>query len=443
MAEGIPSLVPVPATAFSHEAGGRRVAGLIADYFDNNSLSGKPLVTRGERSIDVNWWEGTPFRGMRADTFSVRWSGTLTVPQAGRFALGIRVFGEARVFLDDSLVAQASDLHNVATGYRWVTLRGPHPLRVEYRDLRSVASVQLVWTAPEANLLQEATAACRQADAVVLVLGLSPRLEGEEMDVKVPGFLGGDRLDLELPRPQKELLKEVAAAGKPIVLVLLNGSAVAVNEAARSVPAIVEAWYPGQAGGTAIADVLFGNTNPAGRLPVTFYRSIDQLPPFRDYAMKGRTYKYFTGTPLFPFGHGLSYTMFRYDNLRLPARVKAGEQVTVTATVTNAGSMRGDEVVQLYVTARNTSVPVPIRALAGFRRITLQPGKRQTVSFVLEPRQLSILDTKMKRVIEPGVFGISVGGKQPGFTGTADASTTEVVSGTFEVEGTASLTEGR
>lgn len=443
VAEGIPSLVPVPATAFSHEAGGRRVAGLIADYFDNNSLSGKPLVTRGERSIDVNWWEGTPFRGMRADTFSVRWSGTLTVPQAGRFALGIRVFGEARVFLDDSLVAQASDLHNVATGYRWVTLRGPHPLRVEYRDLRSVASVQLVWTAPEANLLQEATAACRQADAVVLVLGLSPRLEGEEMDVKVPGFLGGDRLDLELPRPQKELLKEVAAAGKPIVLVLLNGSAVAVNEAARSVPAIVEAWYPGQAGGTAIADVLFGNTNPAGRLPVTFYRSIDQLPPFRDYAMKGRTYKYFTGTPLFPFGHGLSYTMFRYDNLRLPARVKAGEQVTVTATVTNAGSMRGDEVVQLYVTARNTSVPVPIRALAGFRRITLQPGKRQTVSFVLEPRQLSILDTKMKRVIEPGVFGISVGGKQPGFTGTADASTTEVVSGTFEVVGTASLTEGR
>jgi beta-glucosidase len=443
VAEGLPSLEAVPASALSHQENGVRAPGLKAEYFGNNGFVGAPVRTRVDRSVDFNWWEGAPLKGMRADSFSVRWSGILTVPSPGRCALGIRVFGDVRVFLNDSLALQASDLHNVSTAWKWVTPGGPIPLRIEYRDLRAIASVQLVWTPPDPDLLQKALEAARRADAVVMVLGLSPRLEGEEMEVKVPGFEGGDRLDLEIPRPQNELLRHVAATGKPLVVVLLNGSAVAVNDAARSAGAIVEAWYPGQAGGTAIADVLFGNTSPAGRLPVTFYQSVDQLPPFRDYAMKGRTYRYFTGTPLFPFGHGLSYTMFRYDHLQLPARVKAGEPVTVTATVTNAGKRAGDEVVQLYLTARNASVPVPIRALEGFRRITLKAGEKQSVSFVVQPRQLSVLDRTMKRVIEPGVFGVSVGGKQPGFSGLADASTTEVVSGTFEVEGTMSLGEGR
>ena len=230
-------------------------------------------------------------------------------------------------------------------------------------------------------------------------------------------------------------MRAVVETGTPTVLVLLNGSALAVNWADAHVPAIVEAWYPGQAAGTAIADVLFGDYNPGGRLPVTFYKSTDQLPPFEDYSMKERTYKYFTGSPLYPFGHGLSYTTFAYKNLNVPKSVKAGEPVKVSITVTNTGSRAGDEVVQLYVTDRKASVPVPIRKLVGFRRVSLKPGASRQVSFTIDPRELSLISDDTRRVIEPGVFDLSVGGKQPGFTGTADVPTTKVLTGHFTVTG--------
>ncbi len=225
------------------------------------------------------------------------------------------------------------------------------------------------------------------------------------------------------------------AAGKPVVLVLLNGSALAIPWAAEKVPAILEAWYPGQAAGTAIADVLFGDYNPAGRLPVTFYRSVAQLPPFDDYDMKGRTYRYFEGDALFPFGHGLSYTTFRYRNLTLPHRVRAGEDVQISVEVENVGPVAGEEVVQLYVTDLEASAPVPIRSLQGLERVFLRPGERQTVSFTLTPRQLSLIDPEWERVLEPGEFEVTVGGKQPGFSGLADAATTGVVTGGFRVVG--------
>jgi beta-glucosidase len=275
----------------------------------------------------------------------------------------------------------------------------------------------------------------RKADVAVLFLGLSPRLEGEEMQVQLPGFAGGDRLAIDLPKVQEDLMRAVVETGTPTVLVLLNGSALAVNWADAHVPAIVEAWYPGQAAGTAIADVLFGDYNPGGRLPVTFYKSTDQLPPFEDYSMKERTYKYFTGSPLYPFGHGLSYTTFAYRNLNVPRSVKAGEPVKVSITVTNTGSRAGDEVVQLYVTDRKASVPVPIRKLVGFRRVSLKPGASRQVSFTIDPRELSLISDDTRRVIEPGVFDLSVGGKQPGFTGTADVPTTKVLTGHFTVTG--------
>ncbi len=438
VAPGVPSLETVPPSAFA----GRR---LTAEYYANHGFAGKPFAARTERSVNVNWWENPPLKGMRADSFSVRWSGRLRCPRTGRYALGVRAGGQGRLFLNDSLLVEAVDFHSVGTEWKWVDLRADSVLRirVEYLNLRPNATVQLAWAPPAPALLDDALAAARGADAVVMMLGLSPRLEGEEMDVHVPGFLGGDRTDLDLPRPQEDLLRQIAALGKPVVVVLLNGSALAVNSAARTVPAVIEAWYAGQAAGTAIAEVLFGDVNPAGRLPVTFYASVEQLPPFDDYSMKGRTYRYFTGTPLFPFGHGLSYTSFRYDRLRLPARVRAGEKVMVSASVTNTGARKGEEVVQLYLSLRNAPVTVPIRALQGIRRLALAPGERKTVTFELEPRQLSLIDADMKRAVEPGTYAVSVGGKQPGFTGLADAVTTEVVSGTFEVEGRMELSEGR
>jgi beta-glucosidase len=220
------------------------------------------------------------------------------------------------------------------------------------------------------------------------------------------------------------------------VVVLLNGSALSVNWAGENVPAILEAWYPGEEGGSAIADVLFGDYNPGGRLPVTFYKSVDQLPPFEDYNMRGRTYRYFKGDPLYPFGFGLSYTSFKYENLKLSAKsIKAGEGVKVSVDVRNAGDRAGDEVVQLYVTDVVASVPTPIRSLAGIKRIFLKPGEKQTVSFTLGAERMTVIDNKGKRVVEPGEFTVSVGGKQPGFTGRADAKTTSVVTGRFVVTG--------
>ena len=203
---------------------------------------------------------------------------------------------------------------------------------------------------PDLEYESQALEVAQKADVVVMGMGLSPQLEGEEMPVHIDGFAGGDRTDIKLPAVQENLLRKIHALGKPVVLVLNNGSALAVSWAAAHIPAIVEAWYPGQAGGTAVADVLFGDTNPAGRLPVTFYQSVDDLPPFEDYGVDGRTYRYFRGQPLFPFGHGLSYTTFTYDNLQIgPSEVETGGKVVVSVEVTNSGCRPGDEVVQLYI----------------------------------------------------------------------------------------------
>jgi beta-glucosidase len=221
------------------------------------------------------------------------------------------------------------------------------------------------------------------------------------------------------------------------VLVLMNGSAVACTWARDHVPAIVEAWYPGEAGGTALADVLFGDYNPAGRLPVTFYKSVDDLPPFTDYAMKGRTYRYFTGEPLYPFGYGLSYTTFAYRNLHVPTKIKRGQPVTVSVEVENTGSMAGEEVAELYVGMPGGQWPIPIRSLAGFQRVSLKPHEHRTLQFTIAPKHIISIptgDPNSKQVhvvggyLPPPHRTISVGGKQPGFTGPADAVTTSVVS---------------
>jgi beta-glucosidase len=239
-------------------------------------------------------------------------------------------------------------------------------------------------------LEEEAVAAASDADAVILTLGLTPRLEGEEMRVHIDGFDGGDRTRIDLPDVQQQLMERIVALGKPTVLVLLNGSALAVSWADENVPAIVEAWYPGQAAGTAIADVLFGDYNPAGRLPVTFYKSVADLPPFDDYDMAGRTYRFFEGEPLYPFGHGLSYTTFEYSNLRTDTdTIPSDGEITVSLDVTNTGSRSGDEVVQLYVRYPNSDVDRPIKELKGFERISTDPGQTKSVAFKLPARELA------------------------------------------------------
>ena len=253
----------------------------------------------------------------------------------------------------------------------------------------------------------------RQADVVVLVLGLSPRLEGEEGETNLIDK-GGDRRDLGLPGVQEELLREVAAVGKPVVVVLLSGSAVAVNWAQENAPAILATWYAGEEAGTALAEALFGDTSPAGRLPVTFYKSLAQVPPFEEYAMAGRTYRFLSEEPLYPFGFGLSYTRFEYSGLTVsPAAVRAGEGVEISAEVRNVGDRAGDEVVQLYVADVEASVPVPIHQLQGFRRINLQPGESRRVTFTLAPEQMVCYTDDGRPMVEPGRFLVSVGGGQP------------------------------
>jgi beta-glucosidase len=312
---------------------------------------------------------------------------------------------------------------------------------MDYYESKIGAVAKLVWQPPVVNTgspYAEAVNVAKQADTVVLVLGLSSRLEGEEMNVREPGFLGGDRIDIDLPARQQGLLEAVAATGKPVVLVLLSGSALAVNWANEHVAAIVQAWYPGEEGGAAIADTLFGDYNPAGRLPVTFYKSVNQLPSFDNYKMDGRTYRFFKGEPLYPFGHGLSYTRFKYSEFTVSSpRVSPAEKLTVSATVENAGTREGDEVVQLYVTDVEASVRVAIRSLAGVERIHLKPGERRAIKFTIEPRQLAVITDDGRTVVEPGDFKVTIGGKQPGFTGTADAATTSFVEGRFSVTGAA------
>jgi beta-glucosidase len=447
-AEELPSLEPIPASALrppesvpapvSRPRGaGDTDGGLRAEYFANPDLEGEPFAVRTDGGVDFRWWGEAPMPGLVPGQFSVRWTGTLIPPVSGRYALGGKGLGRFQVFVNDSLVAEFSSEHEINT--RWTDFQleagDPQEVRVEYRPRREDGAVQLAWAPPVTGLETEALRVAESADVVVLVLGLSPHLEGEEMRVEVPGFAGGDRVDLGLPAAQERLMEAVVATGKPVVLVLLNGSALGLGWAAEHVPAILEAWYPGQAGGTAVADVLFGDYNPAGRLPVTFYASAHQLPPFHDYDMEGRTYRFFRGEPVFPFGHGLSYSTFTYSALELPAGVRAGEEATLSVELTNEGPRAGEEVVQLYVAHPEAAEDGPVRSLRAFRRVFLEPGERTKVTFTLSPRQMSRVDSRGEIVVEPGWIQVSVGGKQPGFSGAADASTTGVLAGRFQVQG--------
>ena len=431
IAEGMVSYEPVPDTVFSTVVNGQSQSGVTVEYFNNFQYEGKPVRTEIGRNIKAAWGNDVPYPDLVDNQFAVRWSGRITAAESGEYTLRA-AGGFGRLLLDGKPFGGRGGMTP-----QFIALEAgrSYEITVEMADRFGGMNMELQWSMRGRDYTAEAIAAAKTADVALLFLGLSPRLEGEEMPVQVQGFSGGDRVTIDLPKVQEDLMRAVVATGTPTVLVLLNGSAVAVNWADANIPAILEAWYPGQAAGTAIADVLFGDYNPAGRLPVTYYKSVDQIPPFEDYSMKERTYRYFTGTPLYPFGHGLSYTKFAYSKLGIPKSIQSGQPVQISVTVKNSGTRAGDEVVQLYITDRDASVPVPIRKLVGFRRIGLQPGASQRVSFTIEARDLSLITDDSRRVIEPGVFGISVGGKQPGFSGTADAATTRVLTGQFAVTG--------
>jgi beta-glucosidase len=424
---------PIPANALQSNG-----TGLRAEYFNNRELKGEPAVVRTDSGVNFEWGAMSPAPGVVEDNFSVRWTGKLQTPETGKYLIGVSGNGGMRLVIDGQTVIEELTNRRTRSINKEISLEAgrSYDLRLEYfENGNQYSAARLNWSPPSGDrrLREDALEKSRQADAVVMVMGITPSVEGEEMDVKVEGFRGGDRTDIALPKPQDELIKEVQSLGKPVVLVLLGGSALAVNWANDNVPAILDAWYPGEEGGTAIADVLFGDYNPGGRLPVTFYKSVAQLPAFTDYSMVGRTYRYFKGEPLYPFGFGLSYSTFKYDGLRFSSKqIRAGDSVKVSVDVTNSTSRSGDEVVQLYITDVVASVPVPIRALAGTKRVFLKPGEKQTVTFILSPNQMSVVDDGGKRIVERGEFLVSVGGKQPGFVGSADAKTSGVVSGRFD-----------
>jgi beta-glucosidase len=426
--DGVPPLQVIPSAHLRPVEIDGNETGLTAAYYDNPKFEGQPVLNRVDRIIDFLWKDTTPLTGEWGDPFAARWTGFLVPPKSGTYMLGANGFSEYNLYLEGDLIVAYRDLHHPIVQAKAVELEAGrfYTIRLDYVNRGLDPQVTLLWSVPGADHVADAVAVAQKAEAVVVVMGLSPTLEGEEMPVRVVGFAGGDRTDIALPRPQEELLKQVHALGKPIVLVLLNGSALAVNWAAEHILAIVEAWYPGQAGGEALADVLFGDYNPAGRLPVTFYRSVEDLPPFENYRMEGRTYRYFEGEPLFPFGYGLSYTTFKFENLRVDqAEVKARGSVAISVDVTNTGDRDGDEVVQLYTRHSAAPPPHPIKELKGFERLSFRPGERRTVTFILSTDQLAFCDETKRPMVQPGTVEVMVG----------SSSQHLPLSGTFEIVG--------
>jgi beta-glucosidase len=446
--------VPVPANVL-HPArpDSTVVGGLTGEYFDNAELEGSPAVTRTDQSIDFDWAGLDPIPGVKDGKFSVRWTGKIAPPAAGDYDFGISVPGcypcdnqdEFRLYLDGKLFDQRATTQELMISVRFADTR-EHEIKLEYMHRRGdtnrnlsfggdVAGIQLLWDPPAAALLQEAKAAASKADVVVTFLGITRELESEENDwmhlgINIPGFRGGDRTDIALPGPQQTLLRELAATGKPVIVVLLNGSALSIDRAEAG--AILDAWYPGEEGGTAIAETLAGKNNPSGRLPLTFYKSVDQIPPFNDYSMRGRTYRYFKGEPSFPFGFGLSYSHFAYTGLKLSSsKLDAASPLGVDADVRNTSQRDGDEVVELYLSFPKSPL-MPIRALRGFTRLHLKAGETQHVHFDLSSRDLSEVTESGERVVAPGAYEVSVGGSQPG-------PGMPTVSASFSIAGTQTL----
>jgi beta-glucosidase len=424
------SPVPAELVTFDGKPGVRAsyyaVTDMLALLNPANLLA--PLATRVEPGVGLAAGPLPP-EALGKSLVVVVWEGTFTPTESGNFNFGIEGDGLLRVSLDGKVVAMSFHTNGAETKTGRAVFEAGHSyaLTVEYAGAPE-AHPRLVWAKRVPGASPEVLAAAKNSDVVVAVVGITSELEGEEMAVSEDGFQGGDRNSLDLPAPEQELLEAVVAGGKPVVVVLVNGSAMSVNWVNEHANAVLEAWYPGEEGGRAIAQTLAGVNNPAGRLPVTFYTGVDQLPPFEDYSMANRTYRYFTGTPLYPFGHGLSYSKFTYGGARLSTKaLKAGDPLTVETDVKNVSKRDGDEVVEVYLTF--PKLPgAPIRALRGFTRVHVPAGKTEHVRLVLQPRDLSYVSQDARILVSAGSYTLSIGGGQPG-TPAPVAETNFVIDG--------------
>jgi beta-glucosidase len=428
---------PVPDTVLTTPEG---KPGLKAEYSESAGGPGAqskatPLTTRTEPNANLSD-SNLPSEVAGKKTIGVHWTGSITPTETGDYLIGIRGTGFARLSIEGKQVATlvAYDEVEAATGRVHLMKGQKAELILNYGSRPGVPHLQLIWAKANDAPSPEAMIAAKNADIVIAVVGITSRLEGEEMPVTVPGFSGGDRTSIDLPEPEEALVEAVAGAGKPTVVVLLNGSALSVYWINEHANAILEAWYPGEEGGAAVAETLNGKNNPAGRLPITFYHDVSQLPHFEDYGMTNRTYRYFTGKPLYPFGYGLSYTTFKYSDLSVPTKaVAAGQPVDADVTVTNAGKVAGDEAVQLYLKFPAVK-GAPLIALRGFQRVHLEPGASQKVHFELKQRDLGMVTEEGNPIVAQGDYTICIGGGQPD-TGPPG------VSGKFHIEGQIDLPE--
>ena len=410
---GLPYLTAIP-SACLFTTPEMEAHGLEAAFYPNLDCTGEPVFRRVDSLVDFHWWDGEPpVAGLTDDDYAVEWSGVLVPRRSGTHALG--AYGKYfQLILDGDTLIRHNNMHHPDKVYRNVDLVAgkAYQVRLLMQDRHGDANCTLHWQEPDLPLAWEALQAARWADHVVMVMGLTARLEGEEMrGLELEGFQAGDRTTLDLPDVQRNLIRQIAATGKPVTLVLMTGSAVSINKEQDQVSSVLQAWYGGEAAGEAVADVLFGDYNPAGRLPLTFYNSVDDLPPFEDYAMQGRTYRYFEGEVLYPFGYGLSYTSFTYDNLILDKEeMDPGESLTVSVDITNRGDRDGEEVVQLYIRDLDSGELRPLKDLRGFERIRVNAGQTLVVSMTLGPEELAYYDEKAgDYVVGPGRYEIMVG----------------------------------
>lgn len=390
--------------------------GFKAEYFATKDLRGTPVV-RAENDIDHFWQEGSEvIADIKANNFSARYTTSFTAPKDGNITFEVEADDGYRLSVNDNTVINAWERNRWGARRYQLDIKKDsiYRLTLEYWQGEGKANVRLRAGNYVRTNMEALAAKVKDADAIVFVGGISPQLEGEEMPVNYPGFNGGDRTSILLPSVQTQLMKALKATNKPVIFIMMTGSAIATPWESENIPVIINAWYGGQSAGAAIADVLFGDYNPSGRLPVTFYKGDNDLPPFEDYSMNNRTYRYFKGEVLYPFGYGLSYTTFRYDQLKIPASAKCKTKIPIHVKVTNMGRLDGEEVAQLYISYKDQTIEVPQKALKGFQRIALRAGESRIIAFTLDAAGLAVAGPDGTMIYPKGKLLLSVGGGQPG-----------------------------